>query len=72
MFCVDYRLAPEYRFPTAADDVRAGWDWLRTERGLDPDRMVIAGGPAMHKVTAFVKDSLQHNAIRTNRTEVAR
>ncbi len=46
MFCVDYRLAPKYRFPTAADDVRAGWDWLRTERGLDPDRMVIAGDSA--------------------------
>ncbi len=28
VFCVDYRLAPRHRFPTAADDVRAGWDWL--------------------------------------------
>ena len=46
VFCVDYRLAPRYRFPTAADDVRAGWDYLRTERGLDPQRMVIAGDSA--------------------------
>jgi epsilon-lactone hydrolase len=46
VFCADYRLAPKYRFPTAADDVRAGWDWLHTERGLDPDRMVIAGDSA--------------------------
>ncbi len=46
MFCIDYRLAPKYRFPTAADDVRAGWDWLRTECGLDPDQMVIAGDSA--------------------------
>lgn len=46
VFCIDYRLAPKYRFPTAADDVRAGWDWLRTECGLDPDRMVIAGDSA--------------------------
>ncbi len=46
VFCVDYRLAPKYRFPTAADDVRAGWDWLRTECGLDPDQMVIAGDSA--------------------------
>ncbi|MGK2868408.1 MAG: alpha/beta hydrolase [Mycobacterium sp.] len=46
VFCVDYRLAPKYRFPTAADDVRAGWDWLCTERGLDPSRMVIAGDSA--------------------------
>lgn len=46
VFCVDYRLAPKYRFPTAADDVRAGWDWLRTECGLSPERMVIAGDSA--------------------------
>lgn len=46
VFCVDYRLAPRYRFPTAADDVRAGWDYLRTERGLDPQAMVIAGDSA--------------------------
>jgi epsilon-lactone hydrolase len=46
VFCIDYRLAPKYRFPTAADDVRAGWDWLRTECGLDPDQMVIAGDSA--------------------------
>ncbi len=46
VFCVDYRLAPKYRFPTAADDVRAGWDYLRTERGHDPERMVIAGDSA--------------------------
>lgn len=46
VFCVDYRLAPRYRFPTAADDVRAGWDWLRTDCGLDPHHMVIAGDSA--------------------------
>lgn len=46
VFCVDYRLAPKYRFPTAADDVRAGWDYLRTERGYHPESMVIAGDSA--------------------------
>ncbi|MGW0161640.1 alpha/beta hydrolase [Mycobacterium sp. NPDC003323] len=46
VFCVDYRLAPRYRFPTAADDVRAGWDFLCTEHGLSPERMVIAGDSA--------------------------
>ncbi|MGV9803310.1 alpha/beta hydrolase [Mycobacterium sp. NPDC003449] len=46
VFSVDYRLAPEHRFPTAANDVRAGWDWLCTERGLDPDRLVMAGDSA--------------------------
>ncbi|MEH3132297.1 MAG: alpha/beta hydrolase [Mycolicibacterium neoaurum] len=46
VFCVDYRLAPKYRFPTAADDVRAGWDWLCTEGGFQHDQMVIAGDSA--------------------------
>src|SRR6202161_971296 len=44
VFAVDYRLAPRHRFPTAADDVRAGWDWLPSQ--LPPDRVVIAGDSA--------------------------
>jgi epsilon-lactone hydrolase len=44
VFSVDYRLAPRHRFPTAADDVRAGWDWL--EQNLAADRIVIAGDSA--------------------------
>jgi acetyl esterase/lipase len=46
VFSIDYRLAPRYRFPTAADDVRAGWDWLTGEFGLAPQRTVIAGDSA--------------------------
>ncbi|MCV7013531.1 alpha/beta hydrolase [Mycolicibacterium madagascariense] len=46
VFCVDYRLAPRYRFPTAAVDVRTGWDWLRTEKGYDPADIVIVGDSA--------------------------
>jgi epsilon-lactone hydrolase len=45
VFVVDYRLAPRHRFPTAADDVRAGWDWLQ-QQGFAPARMVIAGDSA--------------------------
>jgi epsilon-lactone hydrolase len=46
VFSIDYRLAPEYRFPTAADDVRSGWDWLVSDLGLAPQKMVIAGDSA--------------------------
>lgn len=46
VFCIDYRLAPKHRFPTAADDVRAGWDWLVDTRGLLPKHIVIAGDSA--------------------------
>ncbi len=46
VFVVDYRLAPRYRFPTAATDVRTGWDWLADQHGLAADRIVIAGDSA--------------------------
>ena len=46
VFSVDYRLAPRHRFPTAADDVRAGWDWLCTEQKFAPDRIFMAGDSA--------------------------
>lgn len=46
VFVVDYRLALRYRFPTAARDVRTGWDWLTDQHGLAPDRIVIAGDSA--------------------------
>ena len=46
VFCVDYRLAPEHRFPAAAIDVRAGWEWLCTERGMAPENLFIAGDSA--------------------------
>jgi epsilon-lactone hydrolase len=44
VFCVDYRLAPRHRFPAAADDVRAGWDWLTTQ--VPAEHVVIAGDSA--------------------------
>ena len=46
VFSVDYRLAPRHRFPAAADDVRAGWDWLCADQKLAPDRIFIAGDSA--------------------------
>jgi acetyl esterase/lipase len=46
VFSIDYRLAPRHRFPNAADDVRAGWDWLVETCGVSPKRIVIAGDSA--------------------------
>ncbi|OZM71219.1 alpha/beta hydrolase [Amycolatopsis antarctica] len=45
VFACDYRLAPRHRFPSAADDVRAAYDWLAAEVG-DPGRIVLAGDSA--------------------------
>ena len=45
VFVVDYRLAPEHRFPTAADDVEAGYRWL-LDCGFAGNDIVIAGDSA--------------------------
>jgi acetyl esterase len=46
VLAVDYRLAPEHRFPTAFHDAEDAHAWLLqqgTERGLDASRLVIGG-----------------------------
>jgi acetyl esterase len=43
---VAYRLAPEFRFPTAADDALDAWTWLVAESprlGVDARRLAVAG-----------------------------
>jgi acetyl esterase len=49
VLALDYRLAPEHRFPVAVDDTRAALRWL-FERGhdeaLDADRIAIGGDSA--------------------------
>ncbi|GAB3476862.1 alpha/beta hydrolase [Amycolatopsis cihanbeyliensis] len=45
VFACDYRLAPRHRFPAAADDVRAAYDWLRAH-GHPGERVVVAGDSA--------------------------
>jgi epsilon-lactone hydrolase len=45
VFSLDYRLAPEHRFPAAVEDAVAGYRWLLST-GVDPDRLSIAGDSA--------------------------
>jgi acetyl esterase len=45
----EYRLAPEYPFPAASEDVDDAWQWLHAHAGdlnMAPDRLAIGGDSA--------------------------
>lgn len=45
VLAINYRLAPEHRFPAALEDARAAFDWLRGE-GFKPENIALAGDSA--------------------------
>ena len=57
VLAIDYRLAPEHKFPAAHRDALSAWQWA-TDRnnilGFDPDRIAVAGDSAGGNLSAFI------------------
>jgi len=54
---VDYRLAPEYKFPSAVDDACAALNWARTHAhrfGIDAERIAVGGDSAGGTLSAVM------------------
>jgi epsilon-lactone hydrolase len=46
VFSLDYRLAPEHRFPAAFEDSLAGYRWLAAQMGGEASQIAVAGDSA--------------------------
>jgi acetyl esterase len=66
VLAIDYRLAPENKFPAAVDDCVAAYRWLRAhaaEIGGDPARVGIGGDSAGGNLSAVVSQSAARAGI---------
>ncbi|HTR85876.1 MAG TPA: alpha/beta hydrolase [Reyranella sp.] len=62
---IDYRLAPEHKFPAAIDDAVAAFRWLASDGagfGIDPARIIVAGDSAGGTIAAVLAQLMRGEA----------
>ena len=62
---IDYRLAPESKFPSAHEDAVAVWRWVQANAaklGLDPERLAVSGDSAGGNLSAFVAQEMNRTS----------
>ncbi len=67
LLAVDYRLAPEHRYPAAVEDALAAFDWTAANfanLGADPRCFVVAGDSAGGTLAAIVTQEARGRGVR--------
>jgi epsilon-lactone hydrolase len=62
VLAINYRLAPEHRFPVALDDSLAAYGWM-LDRGLKPDSIAFAGDSAGGNLVLAAMLALRERAL---------
>jgi monoterpene epsilon-lactone hydrolase len=62
VLAINYRLAPEYRFPAALEDAMTAYGWMR-DQGLKPENIAFAGDSAGGNLVLAAMLSLRERGL---------